>query len=170
MGNNAIITPEGLVSYEHALGLLDTSFRKLRHIAHNLIPESLFKFGLRQATEDFCGIVGSIGIKVNFAFYGVERRFDEKLEIASYKIIQELVNNAAKHSEASEISVQLICENDRLSMTVQDNGIGMEKDIEESTSGKGLSNIRSKVASFNGHFDISSEHGKGTEAIVEFKV
>jgi signal transduction histidine kinase len=37
------------------------------------------------------------------------------------------------------------------------------------SSGKGLANIRSRVASFGGHFDLSSEHGKGTEAIVEFK-
>ena len=74
-----------------------------------------------------------------------------------------------KHSEATEIAVQLVSEEERLSITVQDNGKGMDLKIAKSSRGKGLANIRSRVASFGGHFDLSSEHGKGTEAIIEFK-
>jgi signal transduction histidine kinase len=99
----------------------------------------------------------------------MEKRYDEKLEIASYRIVQELVNNAMKHSEASEISVQLVCEVERLSITVQDNGKGMDIIATGQSKGKGLANIRSRVTSFGGHFDLSSEHGKGTEANIEFK-
>jgi signal transduction histidine kinase len=169
MKGNSIITREGLDLYDHALGLLDTSIKELRHVAHNLMPETLFRYGLKQSLSDFCEGVGTTGLKVNFAFYGVEKRFDEKMEIAIYRIVQELVNNAMKHAMASVIEVQFISEEGRLSVTVQDNGKGMDlKTIEQST-GKGLANIRSRVASFGGHFDLSSEHGKGTEAIIEFK-
>jgi signal transduction histidine kinase len=170
MKGNAIITREALDQYDHALGLLDISIKELRHVAHNLMPETLFRYGLKQTLSDFCEGVDTPGLKVNFAFYGLEKRYDEKLEIATYRIVQELVNNSMKHSRATEISVQIVSEEQRLSITVQDNGTGMDIKTAEQASGKGLANIRSRVASFGGHFDLSSEHGKGTEANIEFKV
>jgi two-component system NarL family sensor kinase len=169
MKGNAIITKESLDLYDHALGLLDTSIKELRHVAHDLMPETLFRYGLRQTLSDFCEGVGNKELRVNFAFYGVEKRYDEKLEIASYRIAQELINNSLKHSGGTEISVQMVSEEDRLSISVQDNGIGIDLKATEHSSGKGLANIRSRVASFGGHFDLSSEYGKGTEAIIEFK-
>jgi signal transduction histidine kinase len=169
MKGNAIITREAIDMYDHALSLLDTSIKELRHVAHNLMPETLFKYGLKQTLSDFCDGVGAGAIKVSFAFYGIEKRYDEKLEIASYRIIQELVNNTIKHAEATEIAIQLVSEDERLSITVQDNGKGIDLEAQNLSKGKGLANIRSRVASFGGHFDLSSEHGKGTEAIIEFK-
>jgi signal transduction histidine kinase len=169
MKGNAIITKEAIEMYDHALGLLDTSIKELRHVAHNLMPDTLFKYGLKQTLSDFCEGVNGEGLKVNFVFFGFEKRYDEKLEIATYRIVQELVNNAVKHSDATEIAVQLVSEDERLSVTVQDNGKGMDLNSQNLSTGKGLTNIRSGVASFGGHFDLSSEHGKGTEAIIEFK-
>jgi two-component system, NarL family, sensor kinase len=169
MKGNAIITWEGIDLYDHALGLLDNSIKELRYVAYNLIPESLVKHGLKPTLSDFCEVVGKHILKVNFAFYGVEKRYDEKLEIAIYRITQELVNNAMKHSGGSEISVQIVSEEERLSVTVQDNGRGMAPDSAGKISEKGLANIRSQVASLGGHFDLSSEYGKGTEAIIEFR-
>jgi two-component system NarL family sensor kinase len=49
--------------YDHALGLLDMSITELRHVAHNLMPETLFKFGLRQTLSDFCEGVGGAAFK-----------------------------------------------------------------------------------------------------------
>lgn len=170
MKGNVIINKEEMDQYDHALGLLDTSIKELRLVAHNLLPESLFRYGLKLALTDFCEVVGTTGLKVKFAFYGIEKRFDEKIEIATYRIVQELVNNVLKHAQASDISIQIVSEEERLSVTVLDNGIGMDVKTAEQSPGKGLANIRSKVASFDGHFDLSSEHGKGTEANFEFKV
>ena len=170
MKGNAIINKEEMDQYDHALGLLDTSLKELRLVAHNLLPESLFRYGLKLTLTDFCEVVRTTGIKVNFAYYGIEKRYDEKLEIATYRIVQELVNNVMKHARASEISLQIVSEEERLSVTVLDNGVGMDVKTTEQSSGNGLANIRSKVASFGGHFDLSSEHGKGTEANIEFKV
>jgi signal transduction histidine kinase len=169
MKGNAIMTREAIDMYDHALGLLDISIKELRNVAHNFLPETLFRYGLKQTLSDFCDLVDGGPIKISFAFYGIEKRYDEKLEIASYRIVQELVNNAVKHAEPTEIAVQLVSEEERLSITVQDNGKGFDSKSQNPASGNGLLNIRSKVASFGGHFDLSSDHGKGTEAIIEFK-
>jgi two-component system, NarL family, sensor kinase len=168
MKGKAIITREGIDLYDHALGLLDNSIKELRLVAYNLLPETLFKSGLKQTISDFCEVATTSGFKVSFAFYGIEKRYDENLEIATYRIVQDLVNNAIKHSGGTEISVQIVSEEDRFSVTVQDNGKGMDITLAEKSAGKGLANIRSRVSSFGGHFDLSSEYGKGTEAIIEF--
>jgi two-component system, NarL family, sensor kinase len=165
MKGNAVLTKESLEIFDHALGLLDNSLKELTNVANCLVPETLTKFGLRQALTDYC-----IGFRINFASYGGDKRYDEKLEIASFLIASELIVNAKKHSDAKKIEVQLICETERLSFTIQDNGKGVDIEKIQTQEGSGLSKIRSLVSSFDGHFDVYSEHGKGTEAIVEFKI
>jgi signal transduction histidine kinase len=165
MKGNVILTREALEMYDHARGLLDNSIKELKGVADSLVPETLIKFGLRQAITDFC-----IAYRINFGSYGGDKRYDEKLEIAAWWIAAELIINSKRHSGATKTEVQLICENDRFSITVQDNGKGMDMNDQLAGERGGLSKIRSLVSSFDGHFDVSSENGKGTEAIVEFKI
>jgi len=170
MKGNALITSEGMDLYDHALGLLDTSIKELQHVSQSLMPEALSRFGLKQTLADFCEGSGTADLKINFSFYGIEKRYDNKVEIAVYRVILDLINISIKHLLADQITVQLISEEGRLSITVQDNGDGMNKETYNHSYWKGLANIRSRITSFDGHFDLSWEHGKGTDAIIEFKV
>ena len=168
MKGNAIISSEGMDQYDHALELLDTSIRELRQVAHNLMPESLIKFGLKVTLSDFCETLTTPSRQVKFAFFGAENRLEDKLEIAVYRIVQELVNNSLRHAGASETFVQLVQEENRLHLMVQDNGKGFDPEILSQAKGKGLANIRSRVNSFGGTFDINSSPGSGTEISMEF--
>lgn len=164
MKGNAIIAESDLPGFQSALEMLDGSIRELRRVAHNLMPESLRRYGLKAALSDFCG-----GIEhVKLHYFGDERRMEEKYEVAIFRIAQELVNNAIKHSKARQINVQVIHENERVNLVVQDDGIGFnpEKLTAENTSG--ISNIRSRVESLNGKLDFYSEPQKGTEVQVNF--
>ncbi|MDR0796476.1 MAG: tetratricopeptide repeat protein, partial [Tannerella sp.] len=131
-------------SLEKTLSLLDRSVQEMRRVAHHLMPDSLARFGLKQAVNDFCNH-NSI---VSFAWYGEESRLDPKLEMMIYCCIHELVNNALKHARANQILVQIFREPDRIAFTVQDDGCGF--DISTATTGMGLQNIYARVASFNG--------------------
>jgi signal transduction histidine kinase len=73
-----------------------------------------------------------------------------------------------KHAEATQINVQLVQESDRVSLTVQDNGRGF--DPSQKTDGMGLNNVRTRVAVFNGEFNICSEPGNGTEINISFEL
>ena len=163
----SLTIPEDQVAvFNSALEMLDSSISELRRVAHNLMPESLMRYGLNSAINDFCNSID----KVNYHFYGVEKRLDEKLEVAAFRIINELVNNALKHANASKINVQLVQEPERISITVYDDGCGFDpKSIDRSKPG-GLNNIESRVLSFNGRLDIFSTPEKGTEISVEFKL
>lgn len=164
MKGNLVLPESDVPLFQNALGLLDNSITELRRVARNLMPESLMRYGLKAALTDFCGSIELVSLH----FYGEERRLDEKLEITLFRIIQELVNNAIKHSEASQINVQLIFEPSRISMVVQDNGKGFDVKATDTSKTTGLNSIRSRVESLNGQLDMLSSPGNGTEVHVDF--
>jgi len=161
-----IIMPEADVSaFHNAMEMLDGSIRELRRVAHNLMPETLLRYGLKAALTDFCHSAELVKLH----YYGNEQRIDEKFEVAVYRIFLELVNNALKHAEAGQINVQVIVEDNRISLVVQDDGKGFEPASIDPLKTTGLSSIRSRVESLNGQLEILSAPGKGTEVQVEFK-
>jgi signal transduction histidine kinase len=151
--------------FGNAMKILDDSMHELRRVAHHLMPEALSRYGLKTAVGDFCR---SLSSGVVFDWFGSEARLDPKLEVVIYRIIQELVNNALKYAAASQIMVQITQETDRIAVIVQDDGIGF--DPETITSGMGLANIRTRIASFGGTIQIDSKAGEGTENYVEFRI
>ena len=150
--------------FDKALELLDRSVNEMRRVAHHLMPDSLSRFGLKPAVNDFCSSLPS----VQFAYYGNESRLDSNMEVMIYRSIHELVNNALKHAGADKIFVQIIQEPGRIAFTVQDDGCGFDPSTE--TQGMGLRNIHTRIVSYNGIINIDSKIGEGTEVNVELKV
>lgn len=170
MKGNVVLSPESVELYDRVLGMLDFSIQELRRVAHNMMPEALVKFGLKDALRDFCDSIKNNQVQVKFLHYGVNLRFDTKIEISLYRIAQELINNALKHSGAADLIIQLIQDESRINLSVQDNGKGFDTSVLLTSKGAGIANIKSRVESLNGMFDLYSEPDKGTEVIVEFKL
>jgi signal transduction histidine kinase len=100
----------------------------------------------------------------------MDSRLDKSVEIIVFRIVQELLNNILKHAVATEAFVQLIRQETRLNMVVEDNGKGMDIALTETSKGAGWVNIRSRVDYLKGQLDIHSELGKGTLINIEFNV
>jgi len=160
----AKLEKENLFRFEKALFLLDDSIEEMRRVAHHLMPDALSRFGLKTALSDFLNTVPA----VEFNYFGFDTRIDRKMELVIYLIIHELVNNSLKHANASHILVQLVQEKERIAIAVEDNGCGF--DFKTTTSGTGINNIRTRVASFGGVIDMRSTVGKGTEVNVEMRI
>jgi len=160
-----VLAPAEVERFNNAMTLLDESITEMRRVAHHLMPDSLNRAGLKPAVSDFCSTVSP---KVVFDYFGDQSRLDPMLEIVIYRSIHELVNNALKHSGASQILVQIMQEPDRIAFTVQDDGCGFNPDAE--TSGNGLQNIRNRIASFGGNINIDTKIDEGTEINVEFQL
>jgi two-component system NarL family sensor kinase len=168
MKGNSIITSENAQAFDHAIKLLDTSISELRRVAHNLMPETLNHYGLKTALNDFVGEMSkNPATELTFNFFGADIRFESQLELTAYRIAQELVNNALKHSGAKKIDLQLIADLDRICIQVVDNGKGFDANS-KSGDGKGLVSIRDRVTANNGRIEIESVPGQGTEVTVEF--
>lgn len=164
MKNYTVLDSDNVEQFNKTVNMLDDSIKELRRIAHHMMPESLLRFGLKASLSDFCNAVPNVA----FHYFGNEQRIDSNLEILTYRTIHELVNNALKYSEASQINVQIVQEPDRLSITVQDNGIGFNPKIQ--TSGMGLKSISDRVSTFNGIMNIYAELEKGAEINIEFNL
>lgn len=170
MKENSIITNTNLEHFNRALDLLDTSINEMRRVAHNLMPETLVHYGLQTALHDFVKQITPDGEpKITFNTFGNNLRFSQELEITIYRISQELITNAIKHANASQIDIQLFTQKERICVQVIDNGIGFDVERNDiSSSGRGLKNINDRISAFNGRFEILSQTGKGTECMIEF--
>jgi two-component system, NarL family, sensor kinase len=166
MKGNLILSEEHGRIFNNALGKLDESISEMRRVAHNMMPEALMKLGLQQALQDYCdGLSASQSFTINSEFHGLEKRMDPSTEVVLYRIVQELLNNAVKHSGASVILAQVMRHDNSLTITVEDNGRGFEK--ETVLQGAGLKNIRSRVDYLKGQLDIQTTPGKGTSVHID---
>ena len=166
MKENLLLTPENAILFEKSIGMLDTTIADLRKVAHNLMPEALVKFGLNDALNDFCSSIQlASNIKVDYQKIGLERKIGNTAETFIYRIIQELVNNAVKHAEAKEILVQVAFTNNKIIVTVEDNGKGFDKNL--ASPGDGLDNIAYRVKYLSGTIDTVTSINKGTSVNIE---
>ena len=171
MKDNLIITPDNMTVFERSLDMIDTSIKELRRVAHNMMPEMLTKFGLDEAVKEYCTMVnGTRLLAVKYQSVGMEKRLFTASEIIVYRIVQELLNNILKHAGASEAFVQLVRQDNRLNIVVEDNGKGFDKALLDNNTGSGWANIRYRVEYLKGQLDIHSGQGKGTLVNIEFNL
>ncbi len=171
MKDNLIITPDNMAVFERSLDMLDTSISELRRVAHNMMPELLTRFGLDEALKEYCNTINATNLlSVKYQSIGMDTRIEKSSEIIIYRIIQELLNNIMKHAAATEAMVQLVKEEGRLSIIVEDNGKGFDTALIKSNKGAGLSSIQSRVDYLKGRLDIDSKKGKGTLVNIEFNL
>ena len=168
MKGNLILSEEHGRTFNNALSKLDESISEMRRVAHNMMPEALMKLGLGQALQDYCdGLSETQPFTINGEFHGLENRMEPSVEIAVYRIVQELLNNAVKHSQATTILAQVMRQENNLSITVEDNGKGFNKEAITTKHGAGLKNIQSRVDYLQGQLDIQSAPGKGTSIHID---
>jgi two-component system NarL family sensor kinase len=171
MKGNLILTEEHGRIFNNALIKLDESISEMRRVAHNMMPEALMKLGLQHALQDYCeSLSQSQPFRIETAFYGLENRLEPSVEIVVYRIVQELVNNAVKHSGATTILAQVMSQDNLITITVEDNGKGFEQSQLEEIRTAGMQNIQSRVNYLRGTIDIQSSPGKGTSVHIECPV
>ncbi|MBK8502719.1 MAG: sensor histidine kinase [Saprospiraceae bacterium] len=154
--------------YQKANQLLDNACSEVRRIAHNMMPDALSKLGLIQALEDLVEALRLEGYKVTVETINMDQQLPEEVELMVYRIVQELINNISKHAKADTIIVQLSIHDQQLTISVEDDGCGF--DINRTTDGIGLKNLRSRVAYLGGILEIDSVDKIGTTTNVVIPV
>jgi signal transduction histidine kinase len=146
---------------------LDEVITQVRRISRSLLPPSLEKFGLYFALEELANWVNkSEQLKIVCWKSGEQFRFESKKELAVFRIVQELLNNAIKHANASTILINArFSANKNLMISVVDNGKGFDLK-EKMNAGLGLKNLESRSQIMDAKFKMKSTPGKGTTAII----
>lgn|GEM_PF-475628 len=160
-------------SFEEMVSNLEDTIRELKEITYSLKPRLLEEMGLISAIRNLVNKVGKeAGINGELNAVGDEIRFDEKLEITIFRIVQEAVNNIIKYSKATEYSIQLIYDEASFRLIVTDNGIGFDviSILRGQGSGMGLINMKERVESYNGKFKLDSFINNGTMLVAEIPI
>lgn len=145
---------------------LDDVITQVRRISRALMPPSLDRLGLFFAIEELANWINkSDQLQIECWKSGKQFRFNNKQELAVFRIVQELLNNAIKHSEATLIQTKARFSENRLAIVLTDNGKGFNVD-EKMGTGLGLKNLQSRTEIIGGHLKIKSAPQKGTRAIL----
>ena len=168
MKGNQILSETGALALGQVIGDLDRSIGELRHIARNMMPEALVRFGLKDALHDYCDHLRlTSGLVVHCQAYGLDKRLPQQTEVILFRIAQELLNNIVKHAEARQVLVQLMENDGRVNLTVEDDGKGFDPEKLKIAPGVGWLNIQSRVEYLGGTLDLRTESGKGASVSIE---
>ena len=153
------------------LQMLQDTSSEVRTTAHNLMPDTLIRYGLQDAIGQYLSKINeSHNIRIDFHvpfqhFSAIEM----SVELVIYRTVQELIQNALKHAEATHIEIQLLEYDNILSLTVEDNGKGFVAESYPAT-GFGLENLKYRVNALHGEIEIDSRPGNGTTTRVSFNL
>ena len=93
---------------------------------------------------------------------------EPEYELIIYRVVQELLNNAMKHSKANDVKLMLTKRNQVLTLRYKDNGIGMDiTQLKDSFKTIGLAGIRERVKSIGGNININSYPDKGMDILID---
>jgi PAS domain S-box-containing protein len=158
--------PEAIdASRVHAL--VNETIRQTRLISHGLSPHILGPEGLIEALQQLADDVNSLGIiQCRFEADGAPRVTDNLIARGLYRIAQEAVNNALKHSHAKSIMIELAELDGEMRLAIIDNGVGIGSEDGETLSDSALHSIKYRAGVMNASLSVIRRPGGGTEVAV----
>ncbi len=139
------------------------TFQKVRNFIFELRPMMLDDLGLIPTIRKYVdAFKEQTGLDVNVNVTGNERRLEAYIEVMIFRALQELLGNAARHSQANLIKVHVDLGNDLARVTVDDNGKGFDPETVQQSNNLGLKLIRERAEMLGGTFEIDTSIGKGT--------
>ena len=146
----------------------------IREISKDLMPGNLADFGLPTAVQALCRRIAKLsGIKIDCTVEGFDdEKLPQKIAFAAYRIAQEALNNAYKYSKAENVRVELARDGNRLTLLIEDDGVGLaatQADKKDS-GGYGIGNLKTRVELLNGTISIDSEPQNGVSIFVDLPI
>ncbi len=141
---------------------------EIRKTAHNLMPDILNHYSLPEALQLYSEQLKTGTFNIELQHYGSLDSLDNNLALAIYRMLQELIQNVVKHANASQLEIQIRRHEEKISITVEDNGKGF--DTNSVQGGFGLKNLQSRIQALNGYVSIESAPNKGTTVYIEINI
>ncbi|MBC7903837.1 MAG: sensor histidine kinase [Gemmatimonadaceae bacterium] len=147
---------------------IDEIIKSMRQISYNLLPNTLARKGLIEALKEFTSLLNEKNHMTIELQVLNQLQIDKEREIHIFRMIQEIIHNALKHSNANTLKIGIGQEDGFLMILVRDDGKGfdLEKAKDES-KGLGLKSLESRTEILNGQLVIDSKPGQGTEHFIK---
>lgn len=139
------------------------TFQKVRDFIFELRPMMLDDLGVMPTLKRYVeAFADQPSMDVRLTVTGSERRLESYQEVMIFRAIQELLNNAVRHSQATQVKVQVDMSENNVRVSVDDNGKGFDVDMLDEKSNLGLKVIRDRVEMLGGFLEVDSVSGQGT--------
>jgi two-component system, NarL family, sensor kinase len=155
---------EGIVAESRVI--IDSGIGSVRRISHAMAPPALEMFGLADALESLCQKNNTPELELEFDAPADFPRLGQKPELGIYRMAQELINNAIRHSAATKITLSLTRSEKAACFRYEDNGKGFDLAILQESKGLGLKNIEARASHIQASIEWHSAAGKGMKTIV----
>lgn len=160
----ASIREENKLEFDAALTRIGGLADSLRDVSHLLHPSILDDLGLEVALRRLCeDFQTRYSISTRFSARSVPARMLPSTSVALYRIVQEGLQNVAKHAGPASVNVALIGAADSLKLSVRDTGSGFDQASEKSRAGLGLISMAQRARLAGGSFEIQSAPNAGTQ-------
>jgi len=157
-------------NFDAAVRALGEGIHEARRLIAGLRPPILEKAGVVAAIDSLSHEVNERGApKIEFSHAVRFDRLAPLLETTVFRIVQESLNNACRHSQSEKVRISLVQVGDRVRLEVQDWGIGFDPETVDK-SRFGLEGIQERARLVGGHASIESSPGEGTRVVVELPV
>ncbi|MCB9234622.1 MAG: sensor histidine kinase [Bacteroidia bacterium] len=151
--------------------LLNSTAEQVRRISRDLLPATLGRFGLMVSLEElFDWVEKQSGIRMVLEDRSELPPLTGEQELGLYRIVQEAVNNALKHAEATRMVLSLEVDGSELRLQFEDNGKGFSLEEASESRSLGLKNFEARASVLGGKAIIESEVGKGTRIRVNLPI
>jgi len=147
--------------------MVRSSLQEVRRIIYNLRPMALDDLGLIPTIKRYISTMQSYHEKaeIKFVSLGLKKRLTKNYEIALFRLMQEALQNAMRHSKATNIKVKLEIFETSVTLVIQDNGSGFDPEHIKDDS-FGLIGMKERVEMIDGKMTIDTQLGKGTRIFV----
>lgn len=171
MKGNLILTPENVQVFERTIEMLENSIVEMRQVVNNMIPESLVKFGLNTTLKDLCEDINNSGkMHINYQSSGIENLFlDQTFALQAYRIAEQRINNILKEATAKNVVLRLVKQETKLTVIIDDDGIGVDTTNFGATASIGWNNIQKQIDFLKGTLDVHSKK-EGTLVRIEISI
>jgi signal transduction histidine kinase len=157
-----------LTTFSNLKKLLQSAYDDIRLLSHNLLPQSLKEKGLAISLKELNQKMNKNDkIRFHLKISPEIKRLKPAIEFELYSICLELYNNILHHSEGSEAFTELSIENQKLLLTVKDNGKGYQNNFDQ---GIGLQNIEERVQAISGEWKVSQKDSEGVANEITLKL
>jgi PAS domain S-box-containing protein len=148
---------------EEAMTQVSELANDVQALSHRLHSSKLDYLGLGAAAASFCReVCNRQRVEIDFQSHGVPQKLPHEISLCLYRVLQEALQNAIKHSDSRKLEVSLAFISNEIQMTVRDSGIGFDSEEALKGSGLGLTSMRERLKLVDGHLSIESQRGAGT--------
>ncbi|MDQ5847303.1 MAG: sensor histidine kinase, partial [Acidobacteriota bacterium] len=159
---------------DEGIGMVDQALEQVRDLSFELRPSLLDDLGLPAALRwyaDRYAKRAGIRVSTNITFAEFHPRLPRELETACFRIMQEALTNVARHAQAKNVLINLGTLNDRISLSIKDDGIGFDRHSRNTATSShplGLRGMQERALALGGKLEINSVPSQGTEICAQF--